>query len=57
MSSSTEKPQHRYRTTNCKDHNAALKARGSLTVCFDENMGRRRVEVMVPTIHSRSMKR
>ena len=38
MSSSTDKPQRRYRTTNWKQYNAALKARGSLTVWFDKNM-------------------
>ena len=38
MSSSTEKPQRRYRTTNWQQYNAALKARGSLTVWFDKNM-------------------
>lgn len=38
MSSSTDKPQRRYRTTNWKHYNAALKARGSLTVWFDKNM-------------------
>ena len=39
MSSSTDKPQRRYRTTttNWKQYNAALKARGSLTVWFDKN--------------------
>ena len=36
MSSSTDKPQRRYRTTNWKQYNAALKARGSLTVWFDK---------------------
>ena len=38
MSSSTEKPQRRYRTTNWQQYNAALNARGSLTVWFDKNM-------------------
>lgn len=38
MSSSTDKPQRRYRTTNWQHYSASLKARGSLTVWFDKNM-------------------
>ena len=38
MSSSTDKSQRRYRTTNWKQYNAALNARGSLTVWFDKSM-------------------
>lgn len=38
MSSSIDKPPRRYRTTNWKQYNAALKARGSLTVWFDKNI-------------------
>ncbi|MEG0971138.1 MAG: transposase, partial [Acidaminococcaceae bacterium] len=30
--------KRRYRTTNCKQHNASLKARGSLTVWLDKPM-------------------
>ena len=38
MSSTPAAPKHRYRTTNWSHYNAALKARGSLTVWFDKNM-------------------
>jgi IS5 family transposase len=38
MSSTPAAPKRRYRTTNWKQYNAALKARGSLTVWFDKNM-------------------
>lgn len=38
MSSTPAQSKHRYRTTNWKQYNAALKARGSLTVWLDKNM-------------------
>ena len=38
MSSTPSQPKRRYRTTNCKQYSAALKARGSLTVWFDKNI-------------------
>ena len=38
MSSTPAAPKRRYRTTNWKQYNAALKARGSLTVWFDKSM-------------------
>ena len=38
MSSTPAAPKRRYRTTNWKQYNAALKARGSLTVWFDKKM-------------------
>ena len=38
MSSSTDKPKLRYRTTNWQHYNASVKARGSLTVWFDKDM-------------------
>ncbi|SER73700.1 Transposase DDE domain-containing protein [Giesbergeria anulus] len=38
MSSSTDKPKLRYRTTNWQHYNASVKARGSLTVWFDKGM-------------------
>ena len=38
MSSTPAAPKRRYRTTNWKQYNAALKARGSLTVWFDKHM-------------------
>lgn len=36
--SESKRPQSKYKTTNWKTYNAALKARGSLTVWLDRDM-------------------
>lgn len=43
MSSTPAQPKRRYRTTNWKQYNTALKARGSLTVWFEKNVASRTI--------------